>query len=213
VARVTFITPMPKFRFLAFILPLTFLFLFSTGCSSRASSAQSLFDKGEYQKVIQRYPDLEIARRAHAKLAEQLLQKKDYAAIMRDYSDTPSAYKAKLDMAQRLFDAGKYQALLDSFPLSPLAVAAKGKMADSLIAAGQSDKVVLWYPDTPQAKQIKDEQAQTEIARIKKLPKKDKTKALEEFMKKFAGSAASQEANDMLGKIREAENKQALKKK
>jgi len=198
---------------LALVSTLSLFLLFSTGCSSRAASAQKLFDSGDYQKVVSSYPDLEVARRAHAKLAEQLLQKKDYSEVLRNYTDTPSAYKARLELAQVLFDQGKYQALLDSFPQSPLAVTAKGKLADSLVAAGQADKVLIWYPDTPQAKTIKEAQAKTEFDRIKKLPKKDKAPALEEFMKKYSGTEPYKDANDMLSKIRQAEANQANKKK
>lgn len=205
-------TPMFTTRLLAFIVALSVFFLFSTGCSGRAASAQRLFDNGEYQNVIDKYPDLEVARRAHAKLAEQLLQKKYYSAVMRDYADTPAAYKARLELAQSLFDEGKYQVLLDSFPQSSLAASAKSKLADSLIAAGQPDKVVALYSDTPQAKQIREDQAKDELARITKLPKKDKAQALEEFMKKFANTDSYREANDMLAKIRAPQNAPANRK-
>jgi thioredoxin-like negative regulator of GroEL len=204
-----------KTRLFSFALAstLSLFLLFSTGCSSRAASAQKLFDSGQYQQVIDKYPDLEVARRAHAKLADDLLQKKDYSTVMRDYADTPAAYKARLDLAQKMFDEGRYQALLDSFPQSPLAATAKGKLADSLVAAGQTDKLLAWYPDTPQAKQVKETQATEELARIKKLPKKDKAAALEDFMKKFAGTETYKEAGDMLAKIRQADANQSNKKK
>jgi hypothetical protein len=212
VAQVADPSPMLSTRFLAFTLTLSLLAFLSLGCSGRAGTAQKLFDNGDYQKVIDKYPDLDVARRAHAKLAEELLQKKDYSAVIHNYSDTPAAYKARLELAQKLFDEGKYQALIDSFPQSPLVVTAKSKLADSLVAAGQLDKVMLWYPDTPQARQIKEDQAKTEFARIKKLPRKDKMLALEEFMKKYSGTEPFKEANEMLTKMREAANKQANKK-
>jgi hypothetical protein len=206
---------MSKSRFLTLSLVLlvgTLLFL-STGCTNRAASAQKLFDQGEYQQVINKYPDLEVARRAHAKLAEELLQKKDYSAVLRDYADTPAAFKAKVELAQRLYDEGKYQAVLDSFPQSPVAAAAKEKLSDSLYAAGDYDKLIAWYPETVKAKQVKEDRAKVEFARIKKLPKKDKAQALELFMKQYAGTEEYKDAADMLNKIRIAESNQANKKK
>jgi hypothetical protein len=206
---------MSKSRFVLFSLALALstLLLVTAGCSSRAASAQKMFEKGEYQQVMDKYPDLEIARRAHAKMAEEKLQTKDYYAVLKDFADTPAAFKARNELAQRLFDQGKFQSVVDSFPQSPLAAQAKERLADSLFASGQFDKLLAWYPESPKAKQVKEDQSKVEWARIKKLPKNDKKTALEDFMKKYAGTESYKDASDLLTKIREAEAKQANKKK
>jgi CHAD domain-containing protein len=188
-------------------------FLFAlVGCGGRESSAQKLFAQGEYQKVIDKYPDLDVARRAHAKIADQLLQQKKYDDVLKQYSDTPAAYKAKMAMAQAMFDAGRYQAVIDSFPGSPLAAVSKDRIADSLFTTGQLDLLLSKFPDNAHSKQIKEERGTTELARIKKLRGDAKRQALETFMQTYSGTEAAKEAGTLLGKIREAEQKKTTKK-
>jgi hypothetical protein len=198
-------------RVLLFTVIAASLLVAGVGCSSRASSAQKLFEQGEYQKVIDRYPDLEVARRAHAKIAEQLLKNRDYAAILKTYWDTPSAYLAKMQMAQELFDRGRYRALLDSFPQSPLAPQAKEKLADSLFALGQMDNILGMYPETERAKQIKVERGTEALAKAKKLRGTNRQSAMEEIVRTYAGTEPAKIAGEELTKLREAAAKKGKK--
>jgi outer membrane protein assembly factor BamD (BamD/ComL family) len=179
----------------------------SLGCSNRPAAAQKLFDQGEYQQVVDKYPELEIARRAHAKLGELALQQKNYNAVLKDFWDTPAAYQAKMLLAQAMFDQGRYRALLDSFPQSPLAVQAKEKLADSLYALGQLDVVVQMYPESQKAKLIKDERSKESLTKAKKLRGEPKRLALEELVRSYGGTDAAREAGEILSKIRETEAK------
>jgi hypothetical protein len=199
-------TSHPLSRIFALLLVATLL-LATTGCSSRPAAAQRLFDKGEYQKVMDKYPDLEIARRARAKLADQLVAEKKYDVVLRSYADTPAAFRARTELAQKMFDEGRYMALLDSFPTSPLTVTAKERLADSLYAAGRLDSLVRRFSETARGKQVRTEQAAAELVKIKKMKGAEKRKALEDFMRTYSGTEASKEAGQMLSKIREAESK------
>ena len=181
------------------------LVLCTTGCSSRPAAAQRLFEKGRYQQVIERYSDLEIARRAEAKLAEQLVAEKKYDEVLAKYPNTPAAYMAREGMAQKLYDEGKYQAVLDSFPNSKQAGAAKIRLADSLFATGQIDLLIQRFADTPIGKEAKEGRAAEEFARIKKLRGTERRQALERMVSQYAGTPAATEANVLLTKARQDE--------
>jgi hypothetical protein len=176
------------------------------GCS-RPAAAQRLFGKGEYQRIIEKYPDLEVARRAEAKLAEKLVADKQYADAIRQYPQTPAAYKAKLALAQQLFDAGNYTAVIDSFPSLPLAVQAKERMADSLMASGLYDDLIQRYPDSPKAKEVKEQRAVKALADAKKLRGKARQQALEEIMRLYPGTGTYKDASELLAKSRQAPKK------
>ncbi|RPH95897.1 hypothetical protein EHM69_03090 [candidate division KSB1 bacterium] len=183
------------------------LLLTSAGCSSRPSAAQKLFDKGEYQKVIDKYPDLEIARRAAAKLADKLLQEKQFEQVIQQYPLTPAAFKAKMELAQKLFDAGDFSAVIEQYPNSPLVTMCKMRMADSLLMSGQLDQLLQRFPDTPQAKKIKEDRATEALNKAKKLKGQARQAALEEITRSFAGTTAYKEAADLLGKMRQTKPK------
>jgi TolA-binding protein len=177
------------------------------GCASRPQAAQKLFDRGDYQLVIDKYPDLEIARRAHAKLGEKLLEQKEYDKVLRDFRDTPAAYKATQAMAQQLFDQGRYQEVIDNYPFSPVALSARDKIADSLYAQGKFDEIIQRFVETPKGKQVKEERSEKLFAEAKKLRGDKKIKALEEIVNNYSGTKIWTDANAMLAKIREAQNK------
>jgi hypothetical protein len=172
----------------------------SCGCSSRPAAAQKLFARGDYQKVIDKYPDLEIARRAESKMAEKLLDTKQYYEVIRQYPQTSAAYKAKMALAQQLFDAGKYQAVIDSFAFSPLVAEAKARMADSLILTGQIDELLARYPDSPKAKEIKEQRAQEAFAKAKKLRGDAQRQALEEITRLYNSTSIYKDAMELLSK-------------
>jgi TolA-binding protein len=188
------------------------LLLGLSGCGGRPASAQKLFDQGEFQKVVDKYPDLEIARRAHAKLGEQALAQKNYSVVLKEFWDTPAAYLAKMQLAQQMFDQGRFRALLDSFPQSPLAPQAKEKLADSLYTIGQMDNIVSWYPDTQKAKLIKDERSKESLTKAKKMRGDAKRAALEDIIRNYGGTDAAREAGEVLSKLRETTSKKAVKK-
>lgn len=172
----------------------------TAGCSSRPAVAQKLFERGDYQKVIDKYPDLEIARRAEAKMAEKLLDAKQYTEVIRQYPQTSAAYKAKIALAQQLFDAGKYQTVIDSFAFSPLVAEAKARMADSLIQAGQIEELLIRFPDSPKAKEIREQRAQEAFAKAKKLRGEAQRQALEEITRQYNTTSVYKDAMELLSK-------------
>jgi hypothetical protein len=184
-------------RTLLACLLLSALSLSLLGCGGRPVAAQKLFDKGEYQAVIDKYPDLEIARRARAKLAESILEKGDLQAVINQYADTPAAFKAKTMMAQKLFDAARYQTLIDSFPHSTLVAPAKERLAEVLFQAGKMDSIVMLYPDTPRGKEIKNQQAADALGKAKKLRGPARLEALQQIMGRFSGTDSYKEAADL----------------
>jgi hypothetical protein len=188
------------------VLAATLSWLIS-GCSSRPAAAQRLFAKGDYQRVIEKYPDLEIARRAEAKLAEKLFDDKQYEAVIRQYPQTPTAYRAKLALAQQAFDAGNYFAIIDSFPFSPLVAQAKERLADSLYASGLYDDLILRYPDAPKAKELKEQRAQQALTGAKKLRGQARQKALEEILRLYSGTTVYKEASELLARMRKVQQK------
>ena len=181
-----------------------------TGCQGRAASAEKLFDKGDYEKVIAKYPDLEVAQRARAKMADKLLLEKKYDVVLSQYADTRAAYQARLNMADQTFKDGKYQMVLDSFPGTPAATSAKAKLADSLYQAGNYDELVARFGDTPQAMQVKEKLATEAFDKAKTLRGDAKRLALEDIAKKYPGTNGFKEASAMLADIRA---KAAAKKK
>lgn len=193
------------FRTILLSLLILFVSLASVGCGNRPAAAQRLFDKGEYQAVIDKYPELEIARRAKAMLAEKLFEQKDYQGVLKEYADTPAAYKAKQALAQDLFDKGQYRTLIDSFPTSTQATMAKERLADSLFAGGYLDSLIKLYPETPRGKEVKETRAAEDLKQAKKLRGAAQKTALEAFMSKYSGTAAYKEAGEILSKIRQAE--------
>jgi hypothetical protein len=193
------------FRFISVVA--IALALLVCGCSSRPAAADKLFRKGEFQKVVDKYPDLEIARRAEAKLAEKLLSEKQYESVIRQYPQTPAAYKAKLALAQQIFDAGLYMKLIDEYPFSPLVGQAKERLVDSLLANGQVDELLTRYPDSPKAKEIKEKQALEAFASAKKLRGAAKEKALEEIQQRYSGTSIYKDASEMLAKMRAPKNR------
>ena len=192
--------------FFAVCLLATALIL-TSGCQSRASSAQKLYDKGEYEKVMEQYPDLEIARRAHAKLADKYLQEKKYDVVLKEYGDTRAAHQARLEIADQMFKQGKYQTVLDSFPGTPAATSAKEKLADSLYQAGAYDELIARFGETPQGMKVKEQKSIEELAAANKLKGEAKKQAYEALMKKYPGTAAYKEAAAKLAEIRTAEAK------
>jgi len=177
------------------------------GCASRPEAAQKLYDRGQYQLVVEKYPDLEVARRARAKLAEKLLEQKDYETVLRDYRDTPSAYKATEGMAQKLFDAGRYQDVMDGYPSLPVAKMAREKIADSLFAAGLVDDVILRYGDTQKGQVAKEQRAVQLLAEAKKLRGAQRIEALTKIVSTYGGTTVFAEANELLAKAQQAAQK------
>jgi hypothetical protein len=178
-----------------------------SGCSSRPAAAQRLFARGDYQRVIEKYPDLEIARRAEAKLADKLFDDKQYDAVIRQYPQASAAYRAKLAKAQQLFDAGNYFALIDSFSFSPLVAQAKERLADSLFASGHFDELIQRYPDAPKARELKEQRAGQALAGAKKLRGQARQKALEEILQLYSGTAVYKEASELLAQTRKVPKK------
>lgn len=179
-----------------------------SGCQSRPAAALKLFEKGEYEKVIERYGDLEIALRAHAKIAERLLSEEKFEEVLRDYSDTPAAFQARQKQAQLLFAQGKYQEVVDSYPSSDVAVTAKERLAEELFQAGQLDLLLTKYPDTPRGTQVKEDRAAAELAAAKKLKGAARKDALTKLTRSYSGTAAQREASQILSDIRAAETGQ-----
>lgn len=194
-------------RLIPILIPALSLFWLVSGCSSRPAAAQRLFARGDYQRVIEKYPDLEIARRAEAKLADKLFEDKQYDQVIRQHPLTPAAFKAKQALAQKLFDAGNYVTVIDSFPSLPLAAQAKERIADSLFASGRFDDLIMRYPDLPKAKELKEQRAKEALAEAKRKRGEARRQALEEIMRQYSGTGAYKEASELHSQIRNAPKK------
>ncbi len=168
--------------------------LLLTACSSPQADALKLFEKGEFEAVIQKYPDLEIARRARAKIADRLILEKKFDVVLRDYADTPAAWKARNARSQELYDAGRYQVVVDSFPGSPVWAASRDRIVDSLITVGQTDTLFKRYADAPRVTQLKDSLSNADLAKANNLKGAAKVAAMDELIKKWPGTTAYKEA-------------------
>lgn len=182
-------------RVLAVLLSLfATLSLLATSCSSPEATANAMFEKGEYEKIIQKYPDTQFARRARAKLADNLFVEKKYDEVIKNYGDTPAAFKAKNAQAENLYSQGKFQELIDQFPGSPNLVNAKNILADSLIAQGKIDSAFKKFPDLPKLTAMKDSLSKMDLDAANKLRGPARDAALQSLMLKWPGTASYKEA-------------------
>lgn len=172
------------------------------GCESQATKAQNLLSQGQYQQVIDQFPDTQYARRAEVFLAEQLLEDGKYDEVMEKFPNTPSAYTAKLAQAQRLFDAGDYNGVMENFPHSPLAMQAEQIVTDSLYNAGAFDELIEKFPGSGKAKLVQEARAEDAFEKAKKLKGKAKKEALEEITQKYRGTKIFKDAMTMLRDLR-----------
>ncbi len=65
------------------------------GCGSRQERAERLYSMGEYQKVIQKYPEQPIARKAQEELGGSLYRNGEYQQLIEQFPDLPLAQNAK----------------------------------------------------------------------------------------------------------------------
>ena len=175
-----------------------------TGCQDADSKAQKMLSQGQYQQVIDQFPDTQFALRARALLADKLFEEGKYDEIINSYSDTPAAYRAQQASAQRLFDAGKYQELIDKFPHSTLAAQSMQVLSDSLYTAGALDELIEKYPESPKAKLVLEERAKALFEKSKKMNRQDRMDALNEISTKYRGTSIYKEAATDLQTLRNA---------
>lgn len=185
---------MTRAKILLFVTISASMLLGQCGCSNTAAQQQEMFAKGQYEQIIKKWPDTEIARRARAKIADDLFLTKKYDEIFKNYADTPAAYKARNAEAETLFAEGRYQELVDKYPGSSQVGPAKNMLADSLIAKGLYDSVFKKFADLPKVTALKDSLAKVEFDKIKTTRGSARETALQNFMMKWPGTAAYKEA-------------------
>jgi hypothetical protein len=190
-------------RTVAIIAILTAIGLVLSGCASPEQRAQKLFDQGKYEEILQKYPDLPIAKQAKDKVAEKLLAEGKYDEILANYSDTPSVTEATNKIAEKMVADKKYDEVLAKYPNTPVANMARNALADQLYNDKKFDELVAKYPNTPAGMKARNEMAKPEFEKIMKMPKAKKQKALEDFLKnpKFAGTEWAMKAQDELNKF------------
>ena len=173
-----------------------------TGCESSDMKAQNMLSQGQYQQVIDQFPETQYARRAEALMAEKLLEEGKFSEIVEKYPDTPAAFTAKQAAAQKLFDEANYEAVIKDFPHSTLAEQAERIVSDSLYAAGAMDELIEKYPKSPKAKDVKNERAAEAFEKAKKMTGKAKKKALQDITQNYRGTTIFKEAATMLREMR-----------
>ena len=190
-------------RFTVFLTLTVLGVVLLTGCENSATKAQKLFSQGQYQQVIDKYPDTQFARRAEAMLAEQLLGEGKYSEVIEQFPNTPAAHTAKLAEAQALFDAGDYEAVIEGFPNTTLAEQSERVLSDSLYAAEAYDELLEKFPNSAKGKIVKDERAAELFEKAKKMRGQAKMNALQELTQKYRGTRVFKEAATMLRDLRQ----------
>jgi hypothetical protein len=71
------------------------LILTLSGCGTPEERAKKLYTRGEYSKIVEKYPDLPIARQAREQLAFGLMKKARYDDVIAGYPDLPLAWNAR----------------------------------------------------------------------------------------------------------------------
>lgn len=66
--------------------------------------AEKWIEEGNYQAVLDTYPDTEAAKVAKNKLAEQMLKEGKYQEVIEMYDDTPAAMQAKIMMEKKMME-------------------------------------------------------------------------------------------------------------
>jgi len=190
-------------RLIAVIAMLAVVGLLLGGCATPEQRAQKLFDKGNYEEILAKYPDLPIAKQAKDKVAEKLLAEGKYDEILAKYADTPSATDATNKIAEKLVAEKKFDEVLAKYPNTPAANAARNALADQLYNDTKIDELIQKYPNTPAGMKARNEMAKTEFDKIMKKPKKARQKDLETFVKnpKFAGTEFAAKGQEELNKL------------
>ncbi|MBU0692159.1 hypothetical protein KKC97_01215 [bacterium] len=173
-----------------------------TGCESVDMKAQKMLSQGQYQQVIDKFPETQYARRAEALLAEQLLEQGKFDEVIEKYPNTPSAHLAKLAEAQRLFDAGDYEAVIAGFPHTTLAEQSERIVSDSLYNVGAFDDLIDKYPNSEKSKLIQNARAEEAFEKAKKMKGTAQENALREITQKYRGTTIFKEAATMLRDLR-----------
>lgn len=165
------------------IIGLTVMIAALIGCATPSERAQKLFKTGEYEQLLERYPNEPIAQEARVKLAAQLLDKGEYQRILDEFADTPSAYHARERIAALLLDEQEYQKILTDYPDTPAAMTAREAVAQQLYDDGKLDELVAKYPNSQigrEARQMMGERAYEDAMSHKQ--NQDKIKALEAIL-------------------------------
>jgi hypothetical protein len=178
-----------------------------TGCQSADSKAQSMLSQGQFQQVMDQFPNTQYAQRARAMMAEKLFQERNYDELLKNYSDTPAAYRAKQAEAQRLFDKGDYQAVIDKFAKTTLGNQAEQILSDSLYNAGAYDDLVARFPESAKAKIVFEQRAVELYDKAKKLSGQAKIDALDQISTQYRGTTIWKDAANELRELRNTKQK------
>jgi hypothetical protein len=190
-------------RTVAVVALLTIIGFVLFGCATPEQRAQKLFDTGKYEEILQKYPDLPIAKQAKDKVAEKLLAEGKYDEILANYADTPSLQEATNKIAEKLVNEKKFDEVLAKYPNTPAANTARNMLAEQLYNDKKVDELVQKYPNTPAGMKARNEMAADEWKKIEKTPKKKMKDALEGFLKnpKFAGTESAMKAQQKLADL------------
>ena len=192
-------------KYVPLLLSLSFMFALALGCATPSERAQKLFESGQYEQVIARYPNEPVAQQARRKLAEQLLQAGDFQKILVEFSDTPAAALAGEKIAASWIEEEKYQQVLDSFPNTPSALIAREAVAQQLFDDGKVDILIDKYPNSKvgkEAREVLTRQAFESALAI--ADKNSKIAALEAILTNplYAGTANYAQAQHELARLK-----------
>jgi hypothetical protein len=184
---------------------LYFLFALLLGCATPSERAQKLFQSGQYEQVITRYPNEPVAREARQKLAEQLYQTGDYQRILDSFSDTPSASLAREKLAAALLAQESYQLILDTYPNTPSAIVAREAVAQQLFDDGKLDILIQKFPNSKVGREARESLARQAFNYAADLKDKNqKISALEDILTNplYAGTSLHKLAQDELARLK-----------
>lgn len=153
------------------------------GCATPAERAEKLFQDGQYEEVLKRYPNEPAAARAKEALAAKLMKDGDFARVIAEYQDTQLYAEARNRLAEKLLSEGNYDEVLSKFPDSPAAIRAREMAAQALFDAGRVTEAARDYPQTSAGQTARTEIARAEYDRIMTFKDQDeRRKLLENFI-------------------------------
>lgn len=186
------------------ILSVSFVLLWSLGCASPADRAESLYKDGQYEEVLERYPNEPAAIKAKEALAARLMKEGNLQRVIAEFQDTPMFHEARVRMAEQLLEEDKIDDILNNFADTPAAMRARERAAQMLYDAGRVTEAARDYPQTAAGQTARNELARAEFDRIQTFKdKNERRKLLEGFIVNpmYTGTSAHINAQTELAKL------------
>ena len=175
-----------------------------SGCSSPSERARKLHEAGEYEQVLERYPNEPIAERSRIRFAEELVRAGEYERVLAEFPDTPAAGTARERVAARLVEEGKYEEVLTDYRDTPSAMVAREAVARRMFDDGKVDEVAARYPNTEAGQHARDLLANRALEHALQLRGEERLRAFEEILVDplFAGTPAHAQVHRELARLK-----------